>query len=144
MNAAVPASGGQPRESRAAHPGSVPSTTERPWSTPVGSSEADGLIDWTVVSRQVGAALAAASGLAVLGTVAGVVAGSPLGAAAGRWSGIGGLVFALTAVGLVAFSALRGVARVGDRGERLAGRDVGMLPPQVRRSCSSPNRDTRP
>ena len=34
---------------------------------------------------------------------------------------------------VVGGSALRGMLRAGERGERLSGRDVMLLPPQVRR-----------
>lgn len=59
---------------------------------------------------------------------------------AGDWSvprlrnlfGLVVLVVFLVELWVVGGSALRGMLRAGERGERLSGRDVGLLPPQMR------------
>lgn len=48
------------------------------------------------------------------------------------WLGLAALVTVLGAMAIVALAALRGMLRAGDRGERLADRDVGLIPPQLR------------
>lgn len=49
----------------------------------------------------------------------------------GAWGGVALFGMFLVEVVVVGGSALRGMLRAGDRGERLAGGDVGLLPPQL-------------
>lgn len=48
------------------------------------------------------------------------------------WAGLVALAAVLGAMVIVAAAAFRGMLRAGDRGERLADRDVGLIPPQLR------------
>ncbi len=50
-----------------------------------------------------------------------------------EYLGYGLAVAFLAEVVIVGGAALRGLLRAGERGDRLAGGDVGLLPPQVRR-----------
>ena len=63
----------------------------------------------------------------------GIVATAVGRGAIGTWLGTGLLVAVIAGALIVAGSALRGMLLAGERGERLAGRDVGVLPPQTRR-----------
>ena len=54
----------------------------------------------------------------------------------GAWVGLALVGMFLVELVVVGGSALRGMLRAGDRGERLAGGDVGLLPPQVSRRGS--------
>lgn len=67
----------------------------------------------------------------------------------GGWAGAVLLGMFLVEVVVVGGSAVRGMLAAGDRGERLAGSDVGLLPPQLTRrggtaSRAEPTRDVRP
>lgn len=48
------------------------------------------------------------------------------------WAGLAVLVIVLGAIAIVTAAAVRGMLRAGDRGERLADGDVGLVPPQLR------------
>lgn len=92
------------------------------------------IVDWTrlgrtVVALVVGWVVVTVVGLAVS---AGLVGGLD-GAVVLLWIGLGTAGLVATLVVAIAVSAMRGVLRVGDRGQRLAGDDVGLTPPQVRR-----------
>jgi hypothetical protein len=103
---------------------------ERTTRDPEVSPEA-GLIDWGRAARRLGVLAvlwAVAAGLGSLGTAA--LTGD---AATGPWLGVAAFGLGLSAVGVVAVSAVRGMLRAGDRGERLAGDDVALRPPQIRR-----------
>lgn len=60
----------------------------------------------------------------------------------GAWAGLALLGMFLVEVVVVGGSALRGMLRAGDRGERLAGGDVGLLPPQLTGRASRSDPDT--
>jgi hypothetical protein len=92
------------------------------------------LVDWSRVGRRVGATAAVLAGLTVVvWLVAGLLGdGLTLRSLAG-WGGLAlGLMFVAEVV-LVGGAALRGMLRAGARGERLAGGDVSILPPQLTR-----------
>ncbi|MDP9023720.1 MAG: hypothetical protein M3N57_13690, partial [Actinomycetota bacterium] len=89
------------------------------------------LVDFTWVRRCIGVVGAVWAAVAVLGAVVSAGLGGGLSAAAVRlWLGVAALGTVVSAVGLVAWSALGGMVRAGDRGDRLAGDDVGLLPPR--------------
>ncbi|MFN2556094.1 MAG: hypothetical protein ABR592_04360 [Nitriliruptorales bacterium] len=90
-----------------------------------------GLVDWRRLARRLWLLALTWAGLGVLGAA---VATLPRGAAgAGAlWAGVAALGLLASVIGTVALSALGGMLRAGERRERLAGGDVGLLPPQVR------------
>jgi hypothetical protein len=89
------------------------------------------LVEWGRVARRVGWLLVGWAALALLAVaVSAVVAPDRL--RIPLWAGVAGVGFLVSTIGMVAVSALRGMLRAGERGERLAGRDVGLAPPQLR------------
>lgn len=116
---------------------------ERDAAAPPGPSpsEAPHLVDWSLIGRRLRwtavTLLAAAIGSWVL--VGALGSGLRL---ADVW-GYVGLAFVgmfVVEVVVVGGSAVRGLLRAGERGERLAGDDVGLLPPQLGRRRSDPDR----
>lgn len=91
------------------------------------------LVDWEQTIRRL-RRTAVALGSAAFGgwLLTGLAGGGVRPAALGGWLGGALLVMFVAEVVIVGGSALRGMLRAGDRGERLAGRDVGLLPPQLR------------
>jgi hypothetical protein len=92
------------------------------------------LVDWRRTGQRIRRSAVLISAAAVLAwLVVGFVTGRP------RVGDLGTYVFfAIAAMIVVEFvvvggSALRGMLRAGERGERLASGDVMLLPPQVRR-----------
>ncbi len=97
-----------------------------------GEEGARNLVDWRRLARRLW--LLALMWIA-LGMVGGVVTTALLGRGAGvgaLWAGIAALGFLACVLATVALSAIVGMLRAGERRERLAGGDVGLLPPQVR------------
>lgn len=92
------------------------------------------LLDWQRIGRRVGWSAAALGGVAVVAwVVIGLATGGPSLADLGGYIGLAvGGMFVVELV-VVGGAAVRGLLRAGERGERLAGRDVGLLPPQVAR-----------
>lgn len=91
------------------------------------------LVDWRSLGRRVGRVVVVVAVLAVLGAAVTVLVDGwsvrvPL-----AWAFLAVAGVLVAAVVLVAGSALRGMLRAGERGERLAGEDVGVIPPQLRR-----------
>lgn len=93
-----------------------------------------GLIDWRRLGRRLRVTVVALVAAAVALWV-----GTGLAHGAVRLEDLWGYV-GLALAGLfvaeivfVGGAALRGMLRAGERGERLAGNDVGLLPPQLRR-----------
>lgn len=91
------------------------------------------LIDWSRLGRRMavitlGWVLVVGLGAAVTEALAGLTREGLL-----LWVGLGAVGLVTSAITLLAASALAGMIRAGDRGERLAGDDVGLSPPQVRR-----------
>lgn len=106
------------------------------------------IVDWSRVGRRLRLSAAVLVGLAVAAWLAGgLVSG---GVRFDDLWGYLGLALAGMFVAEVVFvggSALRGLLRAGDRGERLAGEDVGLLPTPVRRRLRGqprPPRDQQP
>lgn len=90
------------------------------------------IVDFPRAARRLRAsALVLGAAAAVGWVVAGVVGDGVRFADLGGWIGAALLGMFLVEVVVVGGSALMGMLRAGDRGERLAGRDVGLLPPQV-------------
>lgn len=91
------------------------------------------LVEWERAGRRL---LRTAGLLGGLALVAWVVTS----AVGGEWSlrrlgnllGLGLAIVFLAEVWIAGGSALRGMLRAGERGERLSGQDVGLLPPQLR------------
>lgn len=90
------------------------------------------LVDWTGTGRRLRRTAVVLGGVAVAAwLVTGLAAGGLRAGALGGWVGGALLAMFLAEVVIVGGSALRGMLRAGDRGERLAGGDVGLLPPQL-------------
>lgn len=95
--------------------------------------DTDPLVSWRHVGHQLGkTALGGLVGAVAAGLIA-KLSGTPAPTALGVALGVGALVAVGGAIWLVAGSAWRGMLRAGERGERLAGDDVGLTPPKLRR-----------
>lgn len=91
------------------------------------------LLNWRRIGRRLVRLLIAAVAIVILGiAVTSGITGEVSRGGALLWVGVGALLLVVGAVLVVSVSALRGMLRAGDRGDRLAGGDVGLLPPQVR------------
>lgn len=101
---------------------------------PERDAEREPIVDWGRAGRRLRASALVLGLLAVTGwAVVGVLRGGPVLADLGDWVGLAvGAMFVVEVV-VVGGSAARGMVRAGDRGDRLAGRDVGLLPPRMRR-----------
>ncbi len=88
------------------------------------------LLDFAAVRARLRRLVLGAAVVAVVGMGAEAVTGGAVGAVLGRWVGVFGVLVLLGAAAVVALSALGGADRVQRRGERLAGDDVGFLPPR--------------
>jgi hypothetical protein len=95
------------------------------------------IVDWAVIGRRLRWTAAGLFALALLAWAVAGAAGDGL-RLADLWGYLGlalaGLFVAEVVV--VGGSAVRGLLRAGERGERLAGDDVGILPPQLARRRS--------
>lgn len=92
------------------------------------------LVDWPRVARRLRATVLVLTALAVAGwLVAGLVGDSLTVRSLGSWLGLAVGATLVAEVVIVGGSALRGMLRAGERGQRLAGGDVGLLPPQLHR-----------
>lgn len=92
------------------------------------------LLDWARIGRRVGwsaAVLLLLSVLAWLGI--GLATGGPDLGDLGGYLGLAAAGMFVAELVFVGGAALRAMVRAGERGERLAGGDVGLLPPQVSR-----------
>lgn len=98
------------------------------------SSETAPLVDWSRVGRRVGLSAVVLAVLTVVVWLATGLLGDGLSLRSlAGWGGLAlGLMF-LAEVVLVGGAAVRGMLRAGERGERLAGGDVSILPPQLTR-----------
>lgn len=90
------------------------------------------LVDFTRAARRIRASAMVLGSLAVVAwVVTGLAGGGLQPRHLGGWAGAALFGMFLVEVVVVGGSALRGMIRAGDRGERLAGGDVGLLPPQL-------------
>lgn len=89
------------------------------------------LVDWRHLGRRVWLLALTWLGFGLLGAGMTTALLGSLGPGA-LWAGVAALGFLASVVAAVALSAVRGMLRAGERRERLAGGDVGLLPPQVR------------
>jgi hypothetical protein len=91
-----------------------------------------GLVDYTRTARRMRTSAMVLGAVALMGWLAtGIVTGGLTVRALGAWLAVVILGMFVVEVVVVGGSALRGMLRAGDRGERLAGGDVGLLPPQL-------------
>lgn len=104
-----------------------------PGGEPAGASAP--IVDWRRTGRRMWLVLRVLAVLVVLAWLAlGIALGDGLRLALlGELAGIALLVAFVAEVVVVGGSALRGMLVAGSRGERLAGRDVSLVPPQLMR-----------
>lgn len=92
------------------------------------------VVDWARAGRRLRASALVLGALAVGGwVVTGLVAGDIDPARLGNWVGLALAGMFAVEVVVVGGSAVRGLLRAGDRGDRLAGPDVSVVPPQLTR-----------
>ncbi len=92
------------------------------------------IVDFSRAARRVRRSALVLGSLALAGwVVTGLVTDGVDPTDLGAWGGLALLGMFLVEVFVVGGSALRGMLNAGDRGERLAGGDVGLLPPQLKR-----------
>lgn len=97
------------------------------------------LVDWAETARRVWRSTAVLLAAAVLWWVVhAAVVGAWSWRYLGNWLGLALAAIFLMELLVVGGSALRGMLRAGERGERLSGPDVGILPP-VRRRRQGPD-----
>lgn len=92
------------------------------------------LVDWPRAGRRLARSAVVLSILGVTGWIAtSIVTGHWRVSTVGNWMGLVIAGMLLVELWVVGGSALRGMLRAGERGERLSSRDVGLLPPQARK-----------
>lgn len=92
------------------------------------------LVDWQATGRRLARSTMAVALVTVTAwVVAAVARGSWSLASVPDWLGLGLLVLFVVEVVVVGGSAVRGLLRAGEHGERLSGPDVGLVPPRRRR-----------
>ena len=92
------------------------------------------IVDWTRTARRLVTSLSIiAVAVALIWLGAAVVGEGPRLRLLAELVGLGLLAAFVVEVVVVGGSAVRGMLRAGERGERLARTDVSLLPPQVRR-----------
>lgn len=90
------------------------------------------LVDWAFTARRLRRQLLiVAVGIVVVWLAVGIARGSLTFGLLGEVAGFGVLIAVALEIVIVGGAALRGMLRAGERGERLAGADVSLLPPQV-------------
>lgn len=95
---------------------------------------AKGVVDWSRTARRLRRSLAAIAVLVVgVWLVLGALAGGVDLRLLAELVGLGLLASFLVEVVVVGGGAVRGMLHAGERGERLSGGDVSLLPPQVTR-----------
>lgn len=96
------------------------------------------IVDFSRAARRLRRSALLLGSMALTGWVAtGLAAGRPDVSDLGAWGGLALLGMFVVEVVVVGGSALRGMVNAGDRGERLASGDVGLLPPQISRGRRS-------
>lgn len=92
----------------------------------------DPLVDWGRLGRRLRLTVTGLAGASVAAwVIVGVLHGAVRMADLWGYVGLAAAVLFVAEVVLVGGAALRGMLRAGERGERLAGQDVGLLPPQL-------------
>jgi hypothetical protein len=100
----------------------------------VAAPSAAGVVDWSSTARRLRRSLATIAVLVLVGwLVLGAVAGALDVRLLAELVGLGLLASFLVEVVVVGGGAVRGMLQAGERGERLSGGDVSLLPPQVTR-----------
>lgn len=103
------------------------------------------LVDYARAARRIRTSAVALGSLAVVGwVVTGLATEGVAVDDLGTWIGVALFGMFLVELVVVGGSALRGMLRAGDRGERLAGGDVGLLPPQLTRRSGTTTRGPAP
>jgi hypothetical protein len=98
------------------------------------TDDQDPVVDFGRAGRRLRTSAVVLGALAVLAwLVHGLLGNGPDPADLGAWGGAALFGMFLVELVVVGGSALRGMLRAGDRGDRLAGGDVGLLPPQLLR-----------
>lgn len=116
---------------RADEPDPVPAADE---TAAPPSSEPPPIVDWGRTARRMAISVATISTVIVVAWLGfGVVHGQLRGRLLGELIGLGLLAAFAAEFVIVGGAALRGMLRAGDRGDRLAGADVSLLPPQILR-----------
>lgn len=93
------------------------------------------IVDFSRAARRIRRSAGVLGTLALVGwVVVGVATGGPDPGDLGAWAGLALLGMFVVEVVVVGGSAARGMLEAGDRGQRLAGGDVGLLPPQLSRT----------
>lgn len=91
-----------------------------------------GLVDYIRTARRMRTSAMVLGAVGLAGWLAtGIMAGDLTVRALGTWLAMVVLGMFIVEVVVVGGSALRGMLRAGAQGERLAGGDVGLLPPQL-------------
>jgi hypothetical protein len=92
------------------------------------------IVDWHRTARRLRVVVLVIALVVVIAwVVVGVLGGGFTGRRLGEFAGLGLLVAFAAEVVIVGGSAVRGLLRAGERGQRLASGDVGLLPPQLQR-----------
>lgn len=103
-------------------------------------TEQEPIVDFTRAARRLRVSAVVLGAGAVVGWITtGLVTDGLVLGDLGTWVGLALLGMFLVELVVVGGSALRGMLRAGDRGDRLAGGDVGLLPPQLTRRRSQPS-----
>lgn len=102
---------------------------------PAGGGDPDRpLVDWRRAGRRLRrSALVLFPGAVVAWLVVGLLTGGPRLDQLGNWVGLAVAGMFVSELVVAGGSALRGMFRAGEEGERLAGGDVSLLPPQLTR-----------
>lgn len=113
----------------------TPEDAHHPADPPPRAADGAGrLVDWAAIGRRLRRSAVILLGLALAAwLLVGVATGGPELGDAGGYLGAAVAGMFLVEVVVVGGSAVRGMLRAGEQGERLAGGDVSLLPPQLRR-----------
>lgn len=108
-------------------------------------TDAPPIVDWHRTARRLRAILLTIALVVVVAWVVDGLLGDGFALRRlGEFAGFGLFVAFAAEVVVVGGSAARGLLTAGERGHRLAGRDVGLLPPQLRRRGRGRRPERRP